>query len=280
MLEYDLNVLDQWVDPLKHSIEIWRGFVESASSAIQEEIHLSSHSTFYDDVALSEILQLTKYHPYFIKMLNIDAMKFTLLDEALDSSPKCRQSRYRAVLRDVLVSYLSYVNANLVLSNELETGFHDWADFLPFYRQKFLSIGRKNRPEQRCMEELDALFSISFPEFTIRDPKSLVRILRDRRVVDLRQLVQDAVDGKVVFDVQFARNVFREVLRTERKTSRYRTLVSYLTMPLDLLGFLPGVGAVVQKGVEEAAGLIIDKKLRKTHRWFYMLSDVIGEGDA
>ncbi len=46
-------------------------------------------------------------------------------------------------IKQEIVLYLLYVNANIVLSNELKTGFHDWIYFLPFYKQKFLSVGRE-----------------------------------------------------------------------------------------------------------------------------------------
>jgi len=66
-------------------------------------------------------------------------------------------------------------------------------------------------------------------------------------------------------------------LKTAEKVSNLRgsvqNIVSYLTLPLDLLRFLPGVGGLAQKGIEEVVGVIIEKKMKK-HRWFYMLSEV------
>ncbi len=98
--------------------------------------------------------------------------------------------------------------------------------------------------------------------------------LRDKRVEDLRQLVSDAVAGKVTFDIQFARNVFKEVLQTERKITWYRNITSYLTLPIDFVGFVPGVGGVIQKGVEELIGSAIENNLKRNYQWFYMLSDL------
>lgn len=97
-------------------------------------------------------------------------------------------------------------------------------------------------------------------------------MLNDKRIVDLRQLVQDSVDGKVSFDEGFAKRVLKEVLTVEREAARYRTIISYLTIPLDLV---PYVGTFVQKAVEEAAGMMVEKRLKRGYRWFYMLSDAV-----
>jgi hypothetical protein len=34
-----------------------------------------------------------------------------------------------------LRNYLTYVNANLFLSNETQAALHDWPDFPPFYQR-------------------------------------------------------------------------------------------------------------------------------------------------
>ena len=80
-----------------------------------------------------------------------------------------------------------------------------------------------------------ALFGVSFPELTITDPRQLIRILRDRRVSDLGLLIQQAVEEKVTFDQEFARRTLFEVLASEHKARKCRTIVSYLTTPLDFV---------------------------------------------
>lgn len=174
----------------------------------------------------------------------------------------------------MLQSYLSYVNANIVLSNELGVGFHDWADFLPFYRLKFLSVGKEHIEEERRIEESQKLFEVSFPEFAIADTHTLIKALQDKCVADLRELVEKAVKGDVTFDQEFARSVLNKVLGIERRTRRYRNIISYITMPI---GFVPWVGTAAQKVIEEAVGTPLEKKLKQKYRWFYLLSDLAEE---
>lgn len=240
MLEHDLETLDQWIRPLKESADIWYNFVEKAVST---------------SVGLDNFLPPTR-------AINRNEISHIMHYETVDSED---------TLREKIQYYLSYVNANIVLSNELGVGFHDWADFSPFYKQKFLSVGREGPEGKEHIEAIKKLFEVSFPEYNIKDPATLIRILHDERITELRELIQDAIEGKIVFDEDFARNVFKEVFEIERKTSNYRKIISYLTIPVS---FFPGVGAITQKTAEEVLGTLLEKKLKQKYRWFYILSDI------
>ena len=115
-------------------------------------------------------------------------------------------------------------------------------------------------------------FTIAFPELAIRDTRTLISILNDKRVHELRQLIDDAVAGKVQFDEKFAKSVLTELLHAERKVSKFRSILGYLTLPL---GFIPVFGTPVQKVVEEAVGLSVEHKMKRKHQWFYMISDLV-----
>ena len=52
-----------------------------------------------------------------------------------------------------------------------------------------------------------------------------MKILDDKRIQDLRQLIGDAVASKVQFDEHFANSVVGEVLRNERKIVRFRNVL-------------------------------------------------------
>lgn len=248
MLEHDLEILDQWIRPLKESVNIWYNFVEkAASSSAGLDILQGPGIRAFDR---NEIVHITRY-------VNSDIMDYINSEDTL---------------RERIRYYLSHINANIVLSNELGVGFHDWADFSPFYKQKFLSVGREGPEGKEHIEAIKNLFEVSFPEYNIKDPTTFTRILHDERITELRELVQDAVEGKIVFNEDFARNVFKEVFEIERRTSNYRKIISYLTMPV---GFFPGIGTIAQKTTEEALGTLLGKKLKQKYRWFYMLSDIV-----
>jgi hypothetical protein len=176
-----------------------------------------------------------------------------------------------ALLQETLESYLRYVNSNLILSNEIEAGLHDWEDFSPFYQQKFLAVGRDEPAAEKLAQASSRLFEIAFPEFAIRSPDQLMKLLTDKRVTELRALIDEASKGNISFDEEFARSVFREVLRIERKVGKERRVLGYLTFPV---GFIPLVGNFAQLLLQEAVGTVLERRLTKPYRWFYMLSDL------
>jgi hypothetical protein len=173
--------------------------------------------------------------------------------------------------RETLSPYLSYVNANLILSNEMEAGLHDWEDFQPFYHRKFLAVGRDNQELSALAETSRQLFDIAFPEFAIRSPEHFITLLSHKRVGELRSLIEEASRGDVVFDEDFARSVFHEVIGVERNLGKWRRLLGYLTFPI---GFLPFVGSYAQVLAEQGTASLMEQRLRKKFRWFYILSDL------
>jgi hypothetical protein len=188
------------------------------------------------------------------------------------SSPKKRlKPKYRSALKSALKWFLSHANSNIIISNELNAGFHDWETMSPFYNQKFMFVGQDGHETSRQLTKSEQLFKIAFPEFAISSPSELMKILTDKRISELRSLVHDAAQGDVSFDNEFAKQILKEVLGTEQKITKYRNIISYLTLPLD---FLPGVGTFAQLAVEEGIGAIVENKLRKKHRWFYMFSEL------
>lgn len=258
MLESDMTAFDSWLPPLEESLQIWKRF----TSYLYWQLYSDSSSSSDKEMLNFEI-----------------GVVETFLDFLSQPTFKYPPEFYDGEMRRLLEHYLAYVNANIVLSNEIGAGFHDWADFTPLYRKKFLSVG-KDLEIPRQAEAVNKLFEFSFPEYKISDTKTFMKVVTDRRVQELRELVQEAANGKVIFDEKFARTVFKEVLQTEREITRYRSMVSWLTVPLDFLGFLPGVGALVQKGVEEVSGKVIENKLKQKYQWFYLISDVAPEQES
>ena len=171
----------------------------------------------------------------------------------------------------VLREYLEYVNANLILANELDAGFCDWVDFAPFYRRKFQGVGHADAPVEERAGQLRKLFAVSFPQLELGSVDKLIRALSDPRIVELRALVERAVRGEVTFDEAFARDTLLEVLHAEQKRFQLVHLVSYLTLPLSLFGL---GGTALTQALQEVVGQSISARLQKPHSWFYLLSDV------
>ena len=106
MTQNDLLSVGQWSAAMRSSSDIWRKFVNGLDS--------------------------------FFDVFGFGIEK--ILREMRNPSPYAIPDR-RVLRRETLSSYLSYANANLILSNEMGAGLHDWEDFQPFYHQKFLAVG-------------------------------------------------------------------------------------------------------------------------------------------
>ena len=280
MLKNDMGVLDRWVVPLRESLDLWRHFAEMSMDIWRDDAHHAFHghppltrdAAIYMHETLHKQRALMHEVGYLMHDARGEATTISMMVEiALDSSEKRKHKEFRSALRGVVESYLSYVNANLVLADELDVGFHDWLDFTPFYSTKFLSVGKQDDETQEERKQVERLFTVAFPELAIQDTRSLLKALNDKRLVELRQLVSDAVDGKVTFDEKFAKAVLSEVLCGEMRLGRLRNVLGYLTMPI---GLIPWVGTPAEKLVEETVGSAVGKKIREKHRWFYMLSEI------
>lgn len=273
MLERDLRELDSWVNPLKESIVEWKRFIAGFSKTFQQDYingrckdqHLVKEERgFHENIrfVMSSWLHQVKHSSFFAH---------ERLERALISSRERRKSENRKVLRDILSEYLSYVNANLFLSNKFGVGFYDWNDFSPFYKDKFMRVAQDSYPAQRQTESVRKLFDISFPELTFWSPSNIIKAFKDKRISDLRELIDQAASGQVEFDKEFANRTLSEVLRIERSIGKIRRFVSYVTMPL---GLIPIAGTPIQKTTEEVIAIPIENQKRKQYRWFYLISEL------
>jgi hypothetical protein len=265
MLEQDLQALDAWVPVLKESRDLWDQYLTRMSDQLSHLLTVSTLSNF----------DLAHVHMRMDKFIgdSLEGENEKLFRESLKSATARRRADHRNALRARLREYLTYVNANLVLSHTLNAGFFDWQDFQPFYKHKFLSIGKENGSEERRVEAVKKLFEVCFPKLTFWTPKDLIHALKDKRIGELRALVSEAALGNVDFDCNFAMRTLTQVLKIERSLADFRKLVSYATMPL------PG-GSVLQKLVEEAITRPVEHRKRRGFQWFYLISDVVQNADT
>lgn len=266
ILKTDLKELDLWVKPLKEAICTWSSFFHRFDSKLRNELP-------ENDLEYQRCFNANYHTSHVVKLHTsmADIHDLTFLTDAIQSSSKRRKSEYRNVLKDKLSEYLSYVNSNLLLSYKLNAGFHDWQDFQPFYKEKFFRLAQDSFPLEKEKENVKKLFDISFPEFSNWNPKNVIKALKDSRIKELRNLIDDACSGKVEFDEKFANRVLSEVFKIESKLVKLRSIVSYITSPI---GFIPTIGTPIQKAAEEAIILPIQKNKRQEYKWFYMISDL------
>jgi hypothetical protein len=287
MTRHDLESAVPWFKALKSSAVAWQHFARRASwpSNVDWEFKPTRNpEPLLKNYSQTETWEVAsrrkspKSKSWSIKGSKIAFTHTMLLREAYERGEvilaphSLRHETLDASLLNVLTSYLNYVNANLILSRKLEAGIYDWTDFLPFYQRKFLSVGYHDTPVFKIAETSHQLFDIAFPEFSIGDPDHLLRLLKHRRVAELRTLITEASEGRVTFDNEFAKSVYREVFEIDEERIRRQRLIGYLTLPI---GFIPLIGNFAQPAVQELLGTLTEKQLIKPYRWFYMVRDTV-----
>ena len=271
MLESDMEDTERWKAPLEESAAIWTQFMHRARDLVSDSPELRDEDA--QEAAMPQLMYLHEASAHLSGVHSYLHYEAYAHHRGLPMG-----DRVSDLLRRILVPYLAYVNANIVLSNELGVGFHDWMDYSPFYQKKFVSVGKLDVEHQETSAEaVHTLFKLSFPDLAIHDVKQFVKLVKDRRIESLRAKIQEAVDGKIRFDGDFARQTLHEVLRLERRAAHYRHVTFFLTLPLH---FIPLVGAAVHKVAEEAVNTVVERKLKRPFRWFYLLSDVSEKIDS
>jgi hypothetical protein len=250
MIEHDLRTFDNWITPLKESVNIWDNFISEIWkpewSFIKRLPHSygTSHGVFLHDEIRNIIVhsvwpdETREKKQYEINEEIQEAIdssyKFSMMvREALNSDHKREKLEYKSVLEETLKWYLSYVNSNIIISNSLKFGFHDWSDLLPFYRHKFLTVGHERLTTEKYIEKSNKLFELFFPEIPFHDDKILIKVLNDKRIHTLRELVHESINGKVSFDNEYANRTIKEVISQGYNKSRYRKIVTYLFNKFD-----------------------------------------------
>jgi hypothetical protein len=242
MTAADLEAPNRWAQPVGTSIQVWSKF----SSAIRQD-ELGTIEPPDDLTALSSIGR--------------KSTKWRKRGEPPTHAAKA------------LREYLLHVNSTLVISAELGVPFNDWADFLPFYQQKFATIGQ-GVPLESSSDAARRLFSISFPEFSVSSPSQLIKLMKDRRIAELRTLIGAAVAGSIEFDEHFAQDTYNRVVGKMAEIERQKRFIAYLTLPI---GFVPMIGWAAQLALSEAASQFIERIKTKEFRWFFLIRDVMSE---
>ena len=77
-----------------------------------------------------------------------------------------------------------------------------------------------------------------------------------------------------MFDREFAVRTLHEVLAFQRRLSQARRIISYATLPFH---WVPIVGTLLPKVLEETTERVIEHQAGKPFRWFYLISEFGGQ---
>lgn len=278
MVQLDCEGMDRWNDVFYESFATWKVFQVQCTNLLPSEdssqITVNPHFWVFPRLVRESRDQGPPSRPGGWSATWKGIAEYI---SGFASGPRADDFGYlyripRDKLKETICQYLKYVNSNILLSREFEAHFLDWEDFDPFYRRKFLSIGQMTSDEERKLAAASKLFELSLPELKIVHVDEFLDLVSDRRVADLRHLIERCAMEEIEFDRDFARSVFRDSLRIAKKVQRARRIACYVTQPLKLI---PGLGSIMQKIVEDVAGGVVERRAKKELRWFYLLQEVV-----
>lgn len=244
MLSLDLKNITVWKDAFISSKRIW---IEFCRSLINHNLTINLKGEIEATIARDEQL---------VSELHIT---------------NTRKKGYRENLRENLQSYLRYINSTLVISGALDVPFYDWQDFEPFYRMKFLNIGKlSNRPQAQA-NQVRKIFDLMLPSVRTLESKKVIKFLKDPRVKELKGLIEDSMSGRIQFDAVFAAKLMETIVKEQLKIARWTRVASFVAFPI---GFIPLAGSFIGKGVDELTAWHIKHRIQAKNSWFYLIQDI------
>lgn len=255
----DLKNINEWTPVFKESIERWRSFAKMGKKILSKKEGEKMTSEEYMLMSVFE-------HGYYGHSATLEREFGNLLSQW----KKKMTPEDRNYTRYVVKEYLTYISANLSLAENTNSFIHDWNDIEPIYNKKFNIVTNNDSPVE-SYNKARQLFSIVFPEFQLNDAKKFIKILEDKRIESLRELIKKAATEKVTFDEEYANSTLRDVLKIEQKVKYKRKVVGWATFPL---GFIPWLGTPIQKATEEIISKSIEKKEQSNKEWYYLISQI------
>jgi hypothetical protein len=259
VMDADMRSIGRWVEPLHQSVARWDAVAERVTKGIE--------TLWLPTGVEAEQLNVVPYRPHALTPGDRAHHFLHTARNWKKRQPSWEREEVRSVLRD----YLAYVNFNLILARDSQAAFVDWEDMQPFYDRKFQAAEESDHPARKHVLQSRKLFEILFPHFVLKSPKRLMRALEDKRVGELRLLIQQSAEGSVEFDHAFAASVLREILKLEHRAIVRRKICGWATLPL---GLIPAVGSGVEKLVEEIAERLWANRPLAKYSWFYLINEL------
>ncbi len=165
------------------------------------------------------------------------------------------------------INHIRDVNRTLLLSNIFNVEFYDWFDYQPFYKYKFSRLGLKaeNISEANTTKKIIELY---LPEVRFENPEAVLRWREKGAILRLREFIHNTRYNESEIKKDILLDIQQEILSIENKIEKVTKIVSYLTLPLEII---PNIGTLLSKITEEAANMLIRKILRKDYQWHYFL---------
>jgi len=174
---------------------------------------------------------------------------------------------------DHLRSQLREVNAGLALATLLQAAPMFWAPYGGYLEAKSSEAAAARRASEQA-NAAGLFFRVAFPGYRPDTIRELGRLRRDRRLRQLREVIESASLTGEVMDPGYPQRVLEEVLNVERKIGRVRQIAGWTSAAIGIIP-LPYLGPATT-AASEIVTLGVEKAIRRKWNWFYLISDGTG----
>jgi hypothetical protein len=273
-VKHDMQNLDEWVGPFSELVSVWERYTKQVKR--YREMKDSDFPLYrFDDFEWFGLGPPMSRPPEKVMLDWLMTGMYSGLDSYWISEMKCWKELSQDELprvTDLVYNYLQHVSANLCLCDTLDAIIHDWEDIEPLYRMKLsTSVRVQDQENLEKQEQAHQLFTLMFPKFQPMNAEQLAEKLSDKRINALRQLIDEAVAGNVIFDKKFAQETFAEVFKIDKNIKQAKIITGWVTKPLS---FVPWVGFLLPDLVNTMADKLVTQRMRRKKAWFYLLSDM------
>jgi hypothetical protein len=199
-------------------------------------------------------------------------------------SKKAKTTRLeRDLLREVARPYIDHAHTGIALYRNIGAPVVDWSDLGPVYEALlYLSI-EPAKPLQKKIPKLRELFRAGLSAFEPSNVEEFLKIIRDPRLLDLRNFIEEAEARNVSFDAKFIQDTLIQISRRTRIFSRAGTTINAVGVGAGAVAaFFDGgltAGILVTMGIgagQEVAADTVTNLLTKNLKWILCLVDAKG----
>ena len=182
-------------------------------------------------------------------------------------------------LQAIVSPYLSYVHLNLALSEIVGHPLLDWQGMERFYQAKYDSTLRSVNPKMTRQQQLllraRQLFTVALPGLRPSTPQQAITLLTDKRVRDVRQMLEEAVGEGRTLTESWGQEALIAAQQAQIKLEKKRTVTGWVARAVSFIPLMSGP-AIAGEELADA----VHRRTTKKYRWLYALIEATSAGLA
>jgi hypothetical protein len=256
-LHYQIRRLDQLVPALRATFE---------DTLTEWDVHAFGIASFLT----KEAGRVTRNEALNLKRL------------ALGTNQRRRYAEDNAKLRAIVEATVSNIYSNILAAEAFDAVPYSWDTLSSFYDTALVLAAKNAVPEYQALSTCRQFFSLGFRECEPRGAREWIKLLKHRKLADLRKRILVAVQGEENIDAEFARRALGEIDASRQRLATFKQYSGRIAASASLVGGTVGgilgglVGGIAGSAVpvlaQETADAIAERRIMSTHGWMYFTS--------